>query len=387
MNRDGFTQILRGEWTKFRSVRGTMWSTIIAAGLMVVISGLFASASSTDVGQGCPCFVDQFHFVHQPMTGDGTITARVLNQQDTGLAPRAGIMIKESAAPLESYAAIGVVAGQGVRMQADFGADAEGSADAAPRWLRLTRAGDMVTGEESADGTTWRTVATLDVPMAETAQVGLYVTSPGREHVIRHSGGNTSGHLFTASTAAFDQVEVRPAEPAGSGAAEWTAEDVGGPVRSVDGTMVPGATTQAGGVFTVGGAGDIREVVPAGNDDMVMNALSGVIVAVIAVAVAGTVFMTAEYSRGTIRSTFTASPRRGRVLIAKAVVLGAATFVAGLVASVAALLIALPIMRGNGYRPPGYPDLSLTDGPVLRATVGTAALIAVLALFSLGLGT
>ena len=48
-------------------------------------------------------------------------------------------------------------------------------------------------------------------------------------------------------------------------------------------------------------------------------------------------FITAEYRRGLIRTTLAASPRRGRVLAAKAVVLGAVTFVAGLVAAAVAV--------------------------------------------------
>ncbi|MGH3758006.1 hypothetical protein [Actinophytocola sp.] len=62
--------------------------------------------------------------------------------------------------------------------------------------------------------------------------------------------------------------------------------------------------------------------------------------------------------------------------------LGAATFAAGLVASFGAYLLASPILRSNGLRPG-----SLTDGPVLRAVVGTAALLAVVAVFSLGVAT
>ena len=45
-------------------------------------------------------------------------------------------------------------------------------------------------------------------------------------------------------------------------------------------------------------------------------------------------FMTAEYRRGLIRTTLAASPRRGRVLAAKALVVGAVAFVAGLLGAV-----------------------------------------------------
>jgi ABC-type transport system involved in multi-copper enzyme maturation permease subunit len=44
-------------------------------------------------------------------------------------------------------------------------------------------------------------------------------------------------------------------------------------------------------------------------------------------------------------------------------------------------------MHRNGYHPPAYPYVSLTDGPTLRAVVGTAAALALLALLGLGLGT
>jgi hypothetical protein len=88
-----------------------------------------------------------------------------------------------------------------------------------------------------------------------------------------------------------------------------------------------------------------------------------------------------------LRTTFTASPGRGRVLAAKAVVIGAVTFVIGLVASAAAVLIARRITRGNGFLPPVWPDRSLTDPAVLRAVVGTAAVLAAFAVFGLALGT
>jgi hypothetical protein len=51
---------------------------------------------------------------------------------------------------------------------------------------------------------------------------------------------------------------------------------------------------------------------------------AGLIVAVIV----GAMFISAEYRRGMIRTSVTASSRRGRILVAKATVIGAAAFVA-----------------------------------------------------------
>jgi hypothetical protein len=74
------------------------------------------------------------------------------------------------------------------------------------------------------------------------------------------------------------------------------------------------------------------------------------------------------------------------VLVAKAIVLGAATFVVGLLASLIAFVVAQPVLRANGFGPPAFAVPSLADGLVLRAIVGAAAFLSLVAVFSLGLG-
>jgi len=93
-------------------------------------------------------------------------------------------------------------------------------------------------------------------------------------------------------------------------------------------------------------------------------------------------FMTAEYRRGLIRVTLAASPRRGQVLVAKAVVLGGVTFAAGLAAAAAAVLLGTRLLRASGNSV--YPVTALTE---VRVIAGTAALAAVLAVLALGVGT
>jgi hypothetical protein len=139
----------------------------------------------------------------------------------------------------------------------------------------------------------------------------------------------------------------------------------------------------------VTGVGDLRGRAPTelGDDDVTKNVLTGVIIALIAIAALGVLFITSEYTKGVARTTFTASPRRGRVLVAKAIVLGAVAFAVGVLASVAALVIARPIMRDNGFGPPAYPAQSLLDVPVLRAVVGTGLFLAAIAVFSLAVGS
>ena len=98
--------------------------------------------------------------------------------------------------------------------------------------------------------------------------------------------------------------------------------------------------------------------------------------------VVATLFVTSEYRRGLIRITFTASPRRGRVLAAKAIVVGSVAFAAGLVGTALAEVVAHHVLITNG----NY--LLPVSGPTeARVIVGTALLLAVAAVLALALGT
>jgi len=94
-----------------------------------------------------------------------------------------------------------------------------------------------------------------------------------------------------------------------------------------------------------------------------------------------TMFITAEYRRGLIRTTLAAAPRRGQVLAAKAIVTGAVAFAAGLAGSAAAVLLGERMLRGSGYYI--FPVGGLTQ---VRVIAGTAALLAVAAVLALALG-
>ena len=100
----------------------------------------------------------------------------------------------------------------------------------------------------------------------------------------------------------------------------------------------------------------------------------------------GALFITAEYRRGLIRTTFAASPRRGRVLAAKAIVIGSVTFVAGLIGAAIALPIAERKLHSGGWASSVFPIWSLTSGRGLQIVVGTAGLLAVAAILALSAG-
>jgi ABC-type transport system involved in multi-copper enzyme maturation permease subunit len=97
--------------------------------------------------------------------------------------------------------------------------------------------------------------------------------------------------------------------------------------------------------------------------------------------VVATMFVTSEYRRGLIRTTFTATPHRGRVLAAKAVVIGTVAFVTAAAAASVAIPLGDHILSANGNYV--FPVSTLTE---LRIIAGAAAMVAVTAIAVLALG-
>ena len=412
--RDRFARLLHAEWTKLRTVRGWVIAILITAALPAVFALLNNSSCGGDgcaaspTGPGGEAVTDQFSFVHRALAADGSITVRVISltglisgsggsgsgsgaaggNPTAGWRPalepwsKAGIIIKSSTTPGSAYAAMMVTGSHGVRMQWNYTADTAGLGGtvttAAPRWLRLARHGDTVTGFDSADGTSWTKVATVTLSgLPATAQAGLFATSPGHGITFSQSAiGQSGAFVPTQDTGAFDHLSLGGTWPGQA----WTGADVGdtsGPT-GLDGFR------QAGGGFTVSGSGDIAPFVSGqiAAGARIEDAISvGSFAAVIAASVLGALFITAEYRRGLIRLTLAASPRRGRVLAAKAIVIGAVT----LAAAIAGIAIAIPVglakLRGGGN--PILPVTALTG---VRVIAGAAALIAVAAVLALAVG-
>ncbi|GAA3223868.1 ABC transporter permease subunit [Actinocorallia longicatena] len=123
-------------------------------------------------------------------------------------------------------------------------------------------------------------------------------------------------------------------------------------------------------------------------EDTPKLALNGVRLAQVAVVVLAVLSISAEYGTGTILPTLTVVPRRGRVLAAKAIVLTGVTVASAVLATLTCLLLGRHLLPDGGFTPAnGYPLLSPTDGPTLRATAGTVLYLALIALLSLSVAT
>ncbi|MEV8252489.1 ABC transporter permease [Rhodoglobus sp. NPDC076762] len=112
----------------------------------------------------------------------------------------------------------------------------------------------------------------------------------------------------------------------------------------------------------------------------VMVATLGVSFTQLVAAVLGVLIVSGEYTTGMIRSTFAAVPKRLPAFFAKAFVLALATFVVSLGSIVATALITAPILAGQGV------EGQLLDGEVMRALVGGAGYLTLVALLAFGFG-
>jgi ABC-2 type transport system permease protein len=108
--------------------------------------------------------------------------------------------------------------------------------------------------------------------------------------------------------------------------------------------------------------------------------LAGVNFAQLALGVLGVLVITAEYSTGMIRATFSAVPRRLPVLWGKALVFAAVAFAITLPAVFIVFFAGQAILSGQ------HINIGLAHPGVLRALVGAALFLTVMGLFGLGLG-
>ncbi|GAA4628991.1 hypothetical protein GCM10023196_047750 [Actinoallomurus vinaceus] len=114
-------------------------------------------------------------FARVPVTGDRTITARVVSRAGAVTADRVGLLMAKSLSPFDQ-AAGAIVAGTGsaaagtpqllLRKTVAGGGTtlASGAAVPLPLWLRLTRSGTTFTADFSSDGETWTPIGQGTIP-------------------------------------------------------------------------------------------------------------------------------------------------------------------------------------------------------------------------------
>ncbi|HEY2431716.1 MAG TPA: hypothetical protein VGI12_03510, partial [Vicinamibacterales bacterium] len=183
------------------------WSQGDVGATGVAGSGGATDTTFTVTGAGADVWgtADAVHYVYRTLEGDGTIVARVASIQLVNNWTKAGVMIRNSLSPgaAQAFMLVAASPAKGVPFQrrlADGNASVStsGSQSTAPRWVKLVRTGNMISGYESADGGSWTLVASDAFVMNPSVLVGVAVSS----HV---TGTNATG--------IFDSVTVTGGAP------------------------------------------------------------------------------------------------------------------------------------------------------------------------------
>ncbi len=130
---------------------------------------------------------DEFYYTYTELKGDGALSVRVEELSAADPWSKAGVMIRESLEPDARNAMIHISANNGSVYQArlergDVTVNSAGRDDnnAVPGWLRLSRNGDVLTGELSADGENWNPIGSYEIAMEEDVYIGMAVTAHAR---------------------------------------------------------------------------------------------------------------------------------------------------------------------------------------------------------------
>ncbi len=164
-------------------------------------SGFDAATSTFSVtGGGADVWgsADALQFAYQPLSGDGSIVARVATVQNVNAWTKAGVMIRETLSAGATQAFMLVSPGKGLAFQrrpvtGGSSVNTTGALAAAPYWVKLVRNGNLFSAYQSANGTSWTLVGTDTIVMGTNVFIGLGVSS--------HS-------TSTAAAATFTQVTV-----------------------------------------------------------------------------------------------------------------------------------------------------------------------------------
>ena len=195
------------------------------------VSGSSGSIGVDGAGEGLLDARDQFTFVYQPVTGDVDLRVRVDDVVAVTQWSTAGVMIRASLTPTSAHASVlwtpdGSQAYQ--RRTASGGMAVRSAGGNGRRWLRLVRAGTVVSAYSSVDGVSWLALGSDTVALGATAYVGVAVSSHDPT---------------TATTAWISNLSATAAN--GSG---LTGDDVGTP-------RIAGRHSVSSGRFTITAAG------------------------------------------------------------------------------------------------------------------------------------
>ena len=200
---------------------------------------------------------DAFNYAYLPLSGDGSMIARVATISSQASWVKAGVMIRDSLSPSAAQAFMLVSYAKGVAFQrrttdGNTSVNTAGSTATAPHWVKIVRSGSTITGYESADGTTWTLVGSDTFTMPAAAYIGLAVSSHVAGTLATATFDNVTTTAGTSSTSPSVAITSPTSGATFSAPANITiaasASETGGTIAKVDfyqGTTLIGTATAA----------------------------------------------------------------------------------------------------------------------------------------------
>jgi alpha-glucosidase len=239
----------------------------------VAATGSFSTSGGTIniAGSGADIWgtTDAFRFAWQAAFGDCEIVARLTSVGNTDPSAKAGLMIRDALNSNSAFAMNLMTPGNVNAMEARSSAGAQISAYTAnapsasiPRWLRLTRAGNVFTSYYGSSATgPWTVIGSATVTMGNAVFIGLGITSHADGTlcnamfdnvsisatpltpvgVAAAAAANGGVQLSWSSVTLADSYEIRRAASP-NGSYSLIATGVGSP-SYIDSTAAPGATS------------------------------------------------------------------------------------------------------------------------------------------------
>ncbi|HKT81070.1 MAG TPA: phospholipase D-like domain-containing protein, partial [Vicinamibacterales bacterium] len=139
---------------------------------------------------------DSFTFVHQPVSGDTQVVARVASMGNSSSFAKAGVMLRAGTGASAAHVLLSVRPTGDLEFMTRSSNGGQtsylgGGFKTPPTWVRLQRTGSTVTAAYSSDGSSWTTIGSTSLSTSN-IEAGLIVCS----------------HASTASTSTFDNVTV-----------------------------------------------------------------------------------------------------------------------------------------------------------------------------------
>ncbi|MDM7995525.1 MAG: hypothetical protein QUT30_07570 [Acidobacteriota bacterium] len=197
-------------------------------------SSSYSGSTYTVAGSGANITgsADAFRFAYQRISGDLTITARVVSLTNPNNWAKVGVMIRNGLDANAANALTAIRPNNTTTFSRRIIAGGESTTTAGPTgqvpyWVRLRRSGNTFMSYVSTNGTSWTLVGSQSISMPVTVYVGLAVTA------------NNNAALCTAT---FDNVSIN-ALPY-----PWESSDIGS-------VGISGSSSYSGTTLTVAASG------------------------------------------------------------------------------------------------------------------------------------